>query len=348
MNIVVGSNAQGKSNLLEAIYTLTTTKSHRTNRDTDLIRVGEDSARIACSIVREKQNDTELEIILSRTEKKIVKINRARHPKIADMIGQLNSVIFSSEDLSMIKGDPSERRRFLNLEISQLSGQYAYALGGYRRVLEQRNALLKTLKLNGGSANTLPAWDEQLTAFGSIMLKWRWDFVNRLRSLAAPIYHQLTDGSEALDLRYEPNVPVRENETVEEIAARFREALVDARARELARGVTVKGPQRDDISFTVDGLDVRYYGSQGQQRSAALALKLAEIRLLEDMVGEPPVVLLDDVMAELDEERRSHVFDLTFGKCQTFASATGPDHFPPDVMAGAVVFRVLKGEVLRQ
>ena len=348
MNIIVGPNAQGKSNLLEAIYALTTTKSHRTNRDVDLIKVDTDACRIACDLVRETQNDISLEMVLSRSEKKSVKINTVKHAKIADMIGQLNSVIFSAEDLAMIKGDPSERRRFLNLEVSQLSGQYIYALGSYKRALVQRNALLKTLKATGGSADTLSVWDEQLVTFGSIMLSWRAKFVGILAGLASPIHEQLTDGVESLQIRYEPNVPVGDEDTVEDISSNFRNALAQVRGQELARGTTVKGPHRDDISFVVNEMDVRYFGSQGQQRTAALAVKLAEIHLVQEMVGESPVVLLDDVMAELDEKRRSHVFDLTCGQCQTFASATSLDQFSDEAIAEATIFDVRKGQVTRR
>lgn len=348
MNIIVGPNAQGKSNLLEALYTLTTTKSHRTNRDADLIKMDSDACRMACDLVREKQNDITLEIVLSRSEKKSVKINTVKHSKIADMIGQLNSVIFSAEDLDMIKGDPSERRRFLNLEVSQLSGQYVYALGSYKRALEQRNALLKTLKTMGGSAETLSIWDEQLIAFGSILLHWRAKFVRILAGLASPIHEQLSDGVEQLQIRYEPSISIGDNDTVEDISSNFRTIIAQVRGQELARGTTVKGPHRDDISFVVNDMDVRYYGSQGQQRTAALAVKLAEIHLVQEMVGESPVVLLDDVMAELDERRRSHVFDLTCGRCQTFASATSLDEFSPHVIAEAAIFDVRKGEVTRR
>lgn len=348
MNVLIGPNAQGKSNLLEAVYVLTTTKSHRTNRDSDLIKVGENATRITCSVVREKQNDVDLEIILSRLEKKTVKINTVRHTRIADMIGELNSVIFSAEDLSMIKGEPLERRRFLNLEISQLSGQYVYAFAGYKRTLEQRNALLKSLKMQGGNPETLDVWDRQLAAFGSILLKSRCDFVKRLVALAGPIYDRFTDRVERLDIQYEPSIPVDEEQTAQDVEMLFLKALTNARPQELARGITLKGPHRDDIRFTVNDLDLRYYGSQGQQRSAALALKLAETQLVEETVGEPPVVMLDDVMAELDEKRREHVFDLTLGRCQTFASATSLDGFPNEALADAAMFDVRAGEALRR
>jgi DNA replication and repair protein RecF len=348
MNILVGQNAQGKSNLLEAIYVLATTKSHRTNRDSDLIRIGEETTRLVGEVIREKQNDVSIEIILSRSEKKMVRVNTVRHSRIADAIGQLNSVVFSAEDLAMIKGEPSERRRFLNLEVSQVSGQYCYALGGYRRALQQRNALLKTMKAQRGLGDTLSAWDEQLIDYGSIMIKGRMDFINRLGSMASPIHGRLTNGSESLDIEYEPSFSTGDVESVDDIKTEFRNVLARIRDHELARGTSLKGPHRDDLGFQVNGLDARYFGSQGQQRTVALAVKLAEVQLVEEMVGEPPVALLDDVMAELDEERRSHVFDLIFGKCQIFAAATSREEFTNDVLAGSVVFGVRNGELTPQ
>ena len=345
VNIIIGPNAQGKSNLLEAVYLLATTKSHRTNRDADMVNVNADATRVRAEVERIEQNDVTLEINISRSEKKSVKINTVRHSKIADAIGQLNAVIFSAEDLAMIKGEPSERRRFLNLEVSQISGEYIYALAGYKRAVMQRNALLKAIKMEGAGMDTLPAWDEQLVGFGAVMMRWRVEFVKRLAALASPIHSQLTDGAEELGIEYEPSFDLGEASSAEEIEMVYRKALEDCRRQELARATTVRGPHRDDIAFHINEMDVRYFGSQGQQRTAALAVKLAEIRLVEDMVGESPVVLLDDVTAELDEKRRSHIFDLTCGRCQTFATATETGEFPVEIVSQSAIFEVLKSQV---
>jgi len=348
MNILVGPNAHGKSNLLEAIYLLATTKSHKTNRDSDLIKADQQIARVFAEAVREQQNDITLEVILSRAEKKTVKINTVRHARIADAIGQLNCVIFSAEDLVMVKGEPCHRRRFLNLEIAQISGQYCYALGGYKRALLQRNALLKEIKTGREAVDTLDAWDAQLSAYGSIMAERRSGFVRRLAVIASRIHSELTDSVETLEMEYEPGFSLGGTETADEVAAAFGSALAESRAHDIARGNTLKGPHRDDVAFRVEGLDLRHFGSQGQQRTAALAVKLAEIELVQDIAGESPVVLLDDVMAELDDDRRDRVFNLASGDRQTFATGTALGEFPASVIAAGVVFNTWKGELTRQ
>jgi DNA replication and repair protein RecF len=347
MNIFIGPNGQGKSAILEAAYVLATSKSHRTTRDSDMIRVGVDWARISAEVDREQREEVILEITLSRNEKKNVRINKVKHEKVGDIVGQLNAVIFSSADIDMVKSDPSHRRRFLNLEISQVSPQYVYAFGRYKRVLEQRNIVLKDAKYGRGNGKALDVWDEQLVAYGSSMIEKRLVFVNRLSEMAEPIYNQLSGGTENLELAYESNVSINEPKSLDDIRESFKNQLLSARDHDLARGSTTKGPHRDEISFKVNGMDVRYYGSQGQQRSVALAVKLAEIGLIEEMVGEPPVALLDDVTAELDEQRRIQVFDLTMGRCQTFVTTTSLRELPQEVVEKSNIFTVASGTVQR-
>lgn len=345
INLFVGSNGQGKSALLEASYLLATSKSHRTSRDSDLIRVGSDWARVAGEVDRDERGEILLDITLARREKKTVRINRAKHDKVGDIVGQLNAVIFSSADLDMIKGDPSFRRRFLNLEISQVSPQYVYSLGRYKRVLEQRNSVLKDAKYGKFSPKTLDLWDEQLVQYGSTLIEKRLVFLRRLSEMAEPIYGQLAGGVENLVISYEPSVRLNDPKNLDDVKARFEAELSAARENDIHRGTTTRGPHRDDILFRVNDLDVRYFGSQGQQRSSALAIKLAEIGLVEEMVGEAPVALLDDVAAELDEDRRSHIFELTAGRCQLLVTATSVNELPADVVAQSTVFNVSNGTV---
>ena len=313
-----------------------------------MIMAGREFARLCADVGRDKQNDVTIEMTLSKSEHKSVKINTVKRARIAEAVGQLNSVVFSAEDLAMIKGEPAERRRFLNLEISQISPQYMYALAGYKRALDQRNALLKTVKARGSGAETLSVWTDRLVEYGSTVILRRLDFIRKLSDLAGPIHLRLTNEVESLGMRYEPSFRLDGCETVEDIGAVFERELAEVSEQELARGTTVRGPHRDDVGFEIGGMDLRRFGSQGQQRTAALAIKLAEAQLVEETTGEPPVALVDDVMAELDEERRGHVFDLTYGRCQTFATATSLEEFTPEVVAGAAIFIVRKGEVTRR
>lgn len=345
VNLFVGPNGQGKSAILEAAYVLTTSKSHRTAKDSDLIRIGSDWARILAEVDRVEREEVILELTLSRNEKKTVRINRVKHEKVGDIVGQLNTVIFSSADLEMVKSDPSHRRRFMNLEISQVSPQYIYALGRYKRVLEQRNSVLKEAKFGSVNMKALEVWDEQLVNYGSIMIEKRMVFLRRLSEMAEPIYNRLAGGSEVMEADYHPSFELGDPKSIEEIKEIFHKAVINARENDLARRTTTRGPHRDDISFKVNGMEVRSFGSQGQQRSVALAVKLAEIELLEDMIGETPVALLDDVGAELDEYRRQQVFDLVVGRCQALVTATSLRELPEQVVELSQVFNVSAGTV---
>lgn len=348
VNVLVGLNAQGKSAILEAIYLLATSKSHRTSRDLDLIRIGRNTSRICGSVKRLERNDVILEVFLSRTEKKTVRIDKSRHARIGDLVGQLNAVIFSSIDIDMVRGEPSLRRRFLNLEISQVSPQYVYALGRYKRVLDQRNNALRELKLVGGSSSVLDVWDKQLSAYGATVIAKRAGFIDFLSRTAAGVYTSLTESAESLSIAYKPSLDVVQGQTEEEIAGAMESVLRVRRETDIGRGTTTVGPHRDDLVLLVNGIPVRDYGSQGQQRTVAVAMKLAEIDLMTESVGEPPLVLLDDVMAELDEVRRTQVFALTMGRCQTLITTTHLGEFGDEIREQAVIFEVAGGTVSRR
>ena len=345
LNILVGLNAQGKSAVLEAIYLLATSKSHRTSRDLDMIRLGENLTRVCAEIIRSESNDVTLEIILSRTDKKTVKINSVKHEKIGDIVGQLNTVIFSNTDIDMVRGEPSRRRRFLNLEVSQVSPQYIYALGRYKRVLDQRNNLLRDIKFGHGTIGDLQVWDSQLALYGATVISRRGKFVDFLSSAAKKIYSMLTEESEQLGVIYKPNIDIDTFSSEEDIAAAFAQSLANRRELDVSRGTTTTGPHRDDLILSVNDLPAREYASQGQQRTVAIALKLAEIDLMEDSTGESPVVLLDDVMAELDEVRRARIFELTCNRCQTLITTTHLSELEDGLVSGASVFEVKSGKV---
>ncbi len=347
LNVLVGSNAQGKTNLLEAVYLLATSKSMRGNRDDELIRWDAPAALISGEVLREKGNDLDLEVALSRTEKKSLVVNTIRVHRAMEFIGQLKVVAFSAVDLEVVRGEPARRRRFLDLEISQLSPSYCHALGYYRKVLEQRNKLLKLLRdrsMRSVMEDSLAAWTDQLVAYGSRLVERRGHFLQRLAEFALPIHELLTDRRERLSITYHP--PFKAPEDVEGIQEAFRSALSYVREEELRRQVSLLGPHRDDVTFLINGRDVRTYGSQGQQRTVALSVKLAEVELMRDLSGESPVCVLDDVFSELDSRRRRHIFDVTLDNCQTFLSTTDAEMVPRETMSRGALFEVSDGVLI--
>ena len=352
LNVFVGRNAQGKSNLLESLYILATSKSSRAGKDPELIRFEAAATRITADVVREKNSDVEIEMALSQTEKKVARINGVKHVRLSEVIGQLNAVLFDSGDLEIIRGEPSIRRRFLDLEIAQTSPRYVLALGAYRKTLEQRNRLLRDLRDGRApysARDSLSAWDEGLAQHGARLIERRQRFLHRLAELAAETHRTLSDERDVLEVEYLPSFPLNGLSEADDIKGRFLEELASVSGEEAARGTTVRGPQRDDIAFCVNGQDCRLFGSQGQQRTVALSLKLAERQLIEELVGEPPLLLLDDVLSDLDDARRALLFDLTArAGSQTFLSCTNLRAFAPEVLARATVYAVTAGEVERQ
>jgi DNA replication and repair protein RecF len=352
LNIFVGRNAQGKSNLLESLYILATSKSTRAAKDTELIRFEQPIARVKADVLRDRSTDAEIELMLSQTEKKAARVNGVRHTRLAEVIGQINAVLFDSGDLEIIRGEPAIRRRFLDLEISQTSPRYVHALGAFRKALEQRNRLLRDLRDARAGADaraSLPAWNAQMVQHGSRLIERRRLFLDRLARLAEDVHNTLSDGRDALQIVYVPSFPLDDVTDAEAIQARFLAALESVALDELARGTTLRGPQRDDVLFTVNGQDCRAFGSQGQQRTVALALKLAERQLIEELVGEPPLLLLDDVLSDLDDARRRLLFDLTArAGSQTFLSCTNLRAFSPEVLENAIVYGVDHGVVTKQ
>ena len=352
LNIFVGRNAQGKSNLLESLYILATSKSSRAGKDIELVQFGAPAARIIADVTREKTSDIEIEMALSQSEKKSARINGVKHTRLSEVIGQLNAVLFDSGDLEIIRGEPSIRRRFLDLEIAQTSPRYVLALGSYRKTLEQRNRLLRDLRdgrISGSARESLPAWNEGLAQHGARLIERRRLFLERLAQLASETHRTLSDERDELQVTYLPSFPIDGLSEASAIQERFLQELASVAGEEAARGVTVRGPQRDDITFLVNGSDCRLFGSQGQQRTVALSLKLAERQLIEELVGEPPLLLLDDVLSDLDDARRGLLFDLTArAGSQTFLSCTNLRAFSPAVLERAAVYSVTDGEVSKQ
>lgn len=348
LNIFVGENAQGKSNLLEAIYLLATTRSLRAGRESEMIQRAADMAIVSAEVLREREGDVGLELSVFQTDKKAIRVNGARRPRVIELLGQLNAVFFGALDLGIVSGEPALRRRWLNLEISQISPKYCFDLAGYKKVLEQRNRLLRDLRDRPYRDSGLDAWNEQLLHYGSPLVDKRRFFVERLAPIADDVHRFLTDGRESLAVRYLPNVPLPVEEGVPAMQEAFRGAMEQAAMDEMRRGVTLVGPQRDDLQFLINGADARTYGSQGQQRTVVLSLKLAEFQLMEEYVGEPPVLLLDDVMSDLDDIRRKHLLGWMHRRGQTFVTCTNLRSFPTDILEGATVYHVKTGTVEKQ
>ena len=319
LNVIFGDNAQGKTNLLEAIAFLATGKSHRTGRDQELIQEGKTSLTARASVER-KTGEMLLEITLGHDSRKQLKINGIAEKKIARLVGNLAVVFFSPDDLQLLKGPPTGRRRFLDIELSQISQTYLYHLMTFNRALAQRNTILKQDPVDPA---LLSIYDEQLLQAGAQLVVRRSVAVRRLSVLAAQYHELLSDGKEILRLEYQSQGAEPEHAPgVEEVFERLFSQLQQRRREEIRRQVTLVGPHRDDIGFWINGRDARLYGSQGQQRTAVLSLKLAELQFMAEEIGEYPVLLLDDVASELDPHRRHYLLNAVREGIQTFVSCT--------------------------
>lgn len=317
LNVVYGANAQGKTNLLESIYYLATARSHRTSRDADLLEQGEQQGRVE-GLISRLTGELQMELRYGHDSRKALKINGVPERRIAKLVGKLAVVLFSPDDLLLIKGAPGLRRRFLDIELCQISETYLYHLQQYQRALTQRNALLRTRNVAPG---LLAVWNEPLMEHGAQVISRRVAAVRELGVLADE-YHQLLSGSkESLQLAYRSEIPLGAT-TVEDLQAAMAGEFERRYREEIARGVTLVGPHRDDLAVLINQIEARLYGSQGQQRTAVLAMKLAELRYMQQVIGESPVLLLDDVASELDPTRRNYLLQAVDQGIQTFVSCT--------------------------
>ncbi len=334
-NVLYGDNAQGKTNILEALYVCSTTKSHRGSRDREIIEFGEEESHIRMNL-RKDGVPVRIDMHLKKNRPKGVAVNGVPIRRASELFGVAHVVFFSPEDLNLIKNGPAERRRFIDLELCQLDKIYVNALISYNRVLIQRNKLLKELSFRPDYGDTLDVWDQQLISYGREVIRLRRAFIARLDAMIRPIHQDLSGGREELEIRYEPDCPEEElEETVEK-----------NRGQDLRQKTTLAGPHRDDIGFYVNGMNIRRFGSQGQQRTAALSLKLAEIELVKKTVRDDPVLLLDDVLSELDGSRQEHLLS-GIRHIQTVITCTGLDDFVSHCFQIDRIFRVKNGTVDR-
>lgn len=332
-NILYGDNAQGKTNVLEAIFLCATTKSHKSAKDKEIIGFDEDEAHITLYLEK-NMDEYKIDIQLRKDKSKIVAINGSKIRKATELLGLLNVVLFSPEDLSIIKNGPSERRKFIDIELCQLDAIYLYNLSKYNKILDQRNKLIKDSYYNNELIDTLTIWDQQLVSYGKTIIEKRKSFISELNLIINEVHSKLTNGKENLVIEYEPDVTSEE----------FEEKLSKNRTKDITYKQTSVGPQRDDFSFVVNGVDIRKYGSQGQQRTAALSLKLSEIEIVKKVTGHIPVLLLDDVLSELDSNRQNYLLS-TIGNIQTIITCTGLDDFVNNNFKINKVINVVNGTI---
>ncbi|WP_100011706.1 DNA replication/repair protein RecF [Lentibacillus sediminis] len=344
INVIVGENAQGKTNLMEAIYVLAFSKSHRTPREKELIRWDEEFAK-AEGRIRKRGQTLPLEITISGKGKK-ARLNHLEQRRLSDYIGALNVVMFAPEDLTLVKGPPQIRRRFIDMELGQIQPRYIYHLGQYQKILRQRNHLLKQLAHRQTQDTTmLQVLTDQLVEHAASLLERRFVFLDLLRKWAGPVHEGISRGLEKLEISYQASIEVSEEANKEKIEDIYANKFWEIQEKEIDRGTTMIGPHRDDLTFFVNQKDVQTFGSQGQQRTTALSVKLAELELIYHEVGEYPILLLDDVLSELDDFRRSHLLNTIQGKVQTFVSTTSVDGIDHEILNGAEMFHVRDGTI---
>jgi DNA replication and repair protein RecF len=348
VNIFIGPNAQGKTNLLEAIHVLALTKSHRTSKDRELIGWNASAARIRADLER-KYGHVSLELQISAQGKK-AKINGLEQRKLSGFVGSLNVVLFAPEDLDIVKGAPGVRRRFMDMEIGQVHPGYLHDLQQYQKVLQQRNNYLKSTDSSRASPEMLDVWNEQLCDYGVKMMQRRKNFIYHLQKWAEKIHAGITGGTEQLTVEYRPSFGSGadgESQDDSSLFQQFMIKLIQSKDQEFRRGITLTGPHRDDLAFSINGMDVQSFGSQGQQRTAALSLKLAELELMREEIGEYPLLLLDDVLSELDQMRQTQLIETFQSRVQTFITTTGLESVNMSKLRDAAVFHVRNGELLR-
>ena len=334
-NILVGNNAQGKTNILEAIYVSATTKSHRTSIDNELIKFDKNESHIKMNVIKNNMN-LRVDTHLKRGKSKGIAVNGIPIKKANELYGLVNIVFFSPEDLNLIKDGPKERRRFLDMELCQLDKIYYYNLQQYNKALIQRNNLLKQIEFKRELINTIDLWDIQLLKFGKEIMNHRREFICKLNEIVARIHSEITSNQEKLIIEYEPNTD----------EFHYEQKLQEKREKDIKLRTTTVGIHRDDIIFEINGVDIRKYGSQGQQRTAALSVKLAEIEIVKEIINDYPILLLDDVMSELDRKRQNLLLN-GINNIQTIITCTGIEEFIENRSKTDEIFYVRDSKVMK-
>lgn len=344
INVLLGNNAQGKTNMLEAIYVLALTRSHRTSNNRDLINWQSESAQVYGEIEKEL-GTTKLEIDLGKKGKK-AKVNHLEQAKLSSYVGELNVILFAPEDLSIVKGAPTIRRRFMDMEFGQMSNQYLYNNAQYRKILKQRNNYLKQLQMKEAKDELyLDVLSDQLAAYGAKIIFQRLELLEKLQGWAANIHSGISQDKEVLKFKYVCALKKKDQSSVDDIYQALTDLFAENKQKEIRQGSTLYGPHRDDLQFIINGKDVSTFGSQGQQRTSALSVKLAEIDLMKEETNEYPVLLLDDVLSELDDNRQTHLLKSIQNKVQTFLTTTSLSGIARDLIEDPKIFNISSGQV---
>lgn len=346
VHVFIGENAQGKTNLMESIYALAMTKSHRTTNDKELIGWNKEFATIKGTV---EKTATKMNLELQFSKKgKIAKVNYLEQKRLSSYLGNLNVILFAPENLTLVKGSPQNRRKFVDMELGQMSSLYLYDLVEYNRVLKQRNTYLKQLAIKKKQPDEyLDVLSEMLSELASKIVFHRLDFMKQLEALAIPIHDQLSLGREKFSVSYQATIPLEDGLTPEQMKEIYMNQFKKNQTREADQATTLIGPHRDDLIFYLNEVPVQTYGSQGQQRSTVLSLKLAEIELMKLSTGEYPLLLLDDVLSELDDDRQTHLIKAIENKVQTFITTTSLDGIKQQFINEPVVIPIEKGTILK-
>lgn len=341
LNIFIGDNAQGKTNITEAVYYLSALKSHRTSKSKEMILWGKDKAYIKGS-VNKKYSDFLIEALISSEEKRLFKVNGVRANKASDILGVLNVVMFSPEDLKIVKEGPQVRRKFIDNELLQIKPIYHHVLSQYNHVLLQRNNLLKNIYRSPSLKVTAEVFSEQLAEYGSQVCEIRDSFIKKLSEISKEIHKGITNGKEQLEINYLCDGGLFKGKDI--IKKELLSYYLNKIDEDIQKGYTLRGPHRDDLLASINGTDVKSYGSQGQQRTAALSLKLSEIEIIKIEAGEYPVLILDDVLSELDSSRQHYLLE-TLKSVQTLLTCTDIDNFDVSGFDDVKINRVHEGTI---
>ena len=340
LNIIIGENAQGKTNLMEAIYLTSFGKSFRTRNDQEMIRFGADFCRVSAAF--SEMDADKIQVVIGRDGKKAAMIDRRKIEKTSQLLGQVICIAFTPEDLKIVKEDPARRREFIDRELSRISRAYLEDLKTYRKALQQRNAALKEQTFRGNQDEALDIWDEILAASGAEIIERRRRFLEEISQVSSRIHRGITNGREELQVSYSCSIPLSLQK--KKIRETLYETLREERSKDRERGFTGKGPHRDDLILSINEVNARKFGSQGQQRTAALSLKLAEIDIVRKTTGQNPILLLDDVLSELDVERQQYMIE-TLKDVQMMITTTEVGSQVEKELADAERIRICRGKV---